>query len=123
MKRRMRSATRVCCLPALATGIALSIGGCHTPLIDTTIVNQGPVLHVLELDYPSASFGVDVLVPGGQYHYRFNVHGSGPLTLHFEDSSGKDHTASGPTLSQGQEGFLTVTVDAANHVSWNTRLK
>jgi hypothetical protein len=97
--------------------LLLPLAGCHTPLIDTSIVNHGPALQLLEFDYPNASFGIDKLPPGGVYHYRFAIQGTGPLTLHFEDSSGHSHTANGPTVHQGQEGALTVTIDG-DQVSW-----
>jgi hypothetical protein len=109
-------------LALFGVGAAFALSGCRTRLIDTTIVNQGPTLHVLEFDYPSASFGADALATGARYHYRFKIQGSGPVTLHFEDSAGKDHTAGGPTFSQGQEGSLTVTIDAQNRVSWSEKL-
>jgi hypothetical protein len=79
---------------------------------------------VVELDYPSASFGTDSLASGAQYHYRFKIQGFGPLSLSFEDNSGKNHTVQGPTLHQGQEGSLLVTIEEHNSaVSWNPQLK
>jgi hypothetical protein len=117
----MKVRLHLAALFGVSAGSALS--GCHSRLIDTTIVNQGPMLHVLEFDYPSASFGMDALAPGARYHYRFKIQGSGPVTLHFEDNAGKDHTVNGPALSQGQEGSLTVTIDAENHVSWSPEFR
>jgi hypothetical protein len=96
----------------------LLLAGCRTRLIDTSIVNQGPALQLLEFDYPSASFGVDQLAAGAVYHYRFTVQGTGPLTLHFEDSAGRSYDTTGPTVDKGQEGSLTVTINRARQVSW-----
>ena len=101
----------------------LALSGCRSHLVDTAIVNEGPRLQVLEFDYPSASFGADTLPPGGQFHYRFQIRGSGPLTLHYDDAYGKSHSAQGPTVKEGEQGSLTVTINAQNQVRWSAELK
>ncbi len=93
-------------------------GGCKSRFIEATIVNQGPAVHVLEFDYPNASFGANVLATGATFNYRFKVQGSGPLALHYEDVSGKPHTADGPKVDLGDQGSLLVTIDAGGTVSW-----
>ena len=93
-------------------------GGCKSRFIEATLVNQGPAVHVLEFDYPNASFGANVLATGATFHYRFKVQGSGPLALHYEDVSGKPHTADGPKVDLGDQGSLLVTIDAGGTVSW-----
>ena len=51
---------------------------CHSYHIDTTIENRtGADIQLLEVDYPSASFGADRIASGAVYHYRFQVNGSG----------------------------------------------
>jgi hypothetical protein len=104
-------------------GLMIALSGCRTRLVNTDIVNQGPMLQLLEFDYPSASFGADQLPSGGRYHYNFQIRGSGPLTLHYDDASGKSHTAKGPTVREGEQGSLTVTIDAQNQVRWSANLK
>ena len=69
--------------------MTLCLAGCRSRFVEVTIVNQGPTLHVMEFDYPSASFGANVLAAGGKFHYRFKVQGSGPLSLQYEDGTGK----------------------------------
>ncbi len=110
-------------LPLLCAGLMLASSGCRSHLVNTEIVNQGPTLRLLEFDYPDASFGADALSTGGQYRYSFQIRGSGPLTLHFNDASGKSHTAQGPTVKEGEQGTLTVTINAENQVSWVSKLK
>jgi len=97
--------------------------GCHSAFIQTTITNQGPTLHTLEVDYPSQSFGTQTLAAGQTFHYRFKVQGSGPIKLQFQDASGKLHASEGPTLEEGSEGSIAVTISPANEVSWSPRLK
>jgi hypothetical protein len=108
--------------PGALLYLVLPLAGCRARLIDTSIVNQGPALQLLEFDYPDASFGLDALAAGGVYHYRFAVQGAGPLTLHFEDISGHAYTANGPAVQKGQEGSLIVTIGSARQVDWKPDL-
>ena len=96
--------------------------GCRSRFVEVTIVNQGPTVHVMEFDYPSASFGANQLAPGAKYHYRFKIQGSGPLSLQYEDASGHTRTAEGPKVDLGDQGSLLVTIDARGAVTWNASL-
>jgi hypothetical protein len=100
----------------------MSVAGCHSPFVEVTIVNQGPVLHVLEFDYPSASFGANLLDSGASYHYRFKIQGSGPLSLQYQDASGQTHTSEGPKVDLGEEGTLLVNIDSRGAVTWTPTL-
>jgi hypothetical protein len=98
----------------LAATLLLFAAGCHSAFIDATISNHTPdPITLVELDYPSASFGTQTLAPGADFHYRFKVLGSGPLKFLFTDPARKDHTLPGPTLQEGDEGSLTVTLTPA----------
>jgi hypothetical protein len=79
-------------------------------------------MHVMEFDYPSASFGADALAPGAKYHYRFKVQGPGSLSLLYEDAAGKTHTAAGPKVELGDQGSLLVNVDPAGAVTWTSTM-
>ncbi len=109
-----RLAVRVLALFLLTIGVS----GCKSRFIEATIVNQGPPLHVVEFDYPSASFGANVLPAGGKYHYRFKVQGSGLLSLHWEDASGKTHSVDGPKVDLGDQGSVVATIEAGGTVAW-----
>jgi len=111
-------------LLGLAFAIALTtLAGCHSRFVEVTIDNQGPsTLHLIEVDYPSASFGVGNLAPAAQFHYRFKIQGSGPVKLEFTDDHGQTHNVDGPELNQGQEGRLTIVIDAAGKVIWGSTL-
>ena len=65
---------------------------------------------MLQVDYPSASFGVQRLAPGQVFHYRFKLLGSGPVKLTFIDAQNHEHAVTGPSLNEGQEGTLAVSV-------------
>jgi len=105
----------------LALGVPALIG-CRSRFVEVTIVNQGPALHVMEFDYPSASFGANLLATGAKYNYRFKVQGPGPLSLQYEDAAGHTHTATGPKVDLGDQGSLVVNVDPAGAVTWTPSL-
>jgi hypothetical protein len=107
----------------LAGLIALFVGGCHSAFVETTIDNQreSPV-QLVEVDYPSASFGVSSIAAHSQFHYHFKIQGSGPLKIAFTDGDGKLHNSDGPTLIQGQEGTLSIVIQPSGEVSWRSSL-
>lgn len=110
-------------LPLAALAATLAISGCHSPYISSSVTNRtGRPLDLIELDYPSASFGTQSLAPGATYQYRFKVLGSGPTTLLWTDSSHHNHKATGPSLQENDEGTLSIDVGPGPTPSWNLRL-
>jgi hypothetical protein len=107
----------------LAGVLCLTAAACRSAFIETSVENDGATpLHVIEVDYPSASFGMQTLDAHSTYHYHFKIQGSGPISISFLDSAGKPHTATGPTLTQGQQGNLKITINEAAVVSWGASL-
>lgn len=106
----------------LTIGFAVTITGCHSAFVQTTITNQGAPIRTVELDYPSQSFGTEILQTSQVFHYRFKVQGSGPVKLQFMDGLRKMHTSTGPTLAEGSEGSLSVTVTRTGDVLWSPLL-
>ncbi len=107
-------------LRQLALAMSLfPLAGCHSHYIDASLRNLSPQpITLVEVDYPSASFGTQTLDPGKEYSYRFKVLGSGALKLIYTDTANKEHTVPGPEVSEGDEGPLVITVTAAG-VSWS----
>jgi hypothetical protein len=103
--------------------VTLGVASCHSAFVESTIDNQGqsPV-RLVEVDYPSASFGVSSIDAGSKFHYRFKIQGSGPLKIEFTDASGKVHDSDGPVLNQGQEGHLTIAIQPSGDVGWQPQL-
>jgi len=101
----------------------LAATGCHSAYIEATVTNAtaAPV-SLVEVDYPSASFGRESLAAGAGYHYRFKVLGEGPTKVLWTDAAHQDHTIPGPTLHEGDEGTLTITLTPAT-AAWNLNLK
>jgi hypothetical protein len=117
--QRMHAVTFASCLALVLSGL----GGCRSAFVETTIRNDGDTpVKLIEVDYPSASFGTQALGPHSIYHYRFKVQGSGPVTLTYTGADGKSHTATGPTLDEGQHGGLTIAIDALGKVAWTESL-
>jgi hypothetical protein len=93
-------------LPAFA-----SLAACRSHHVETSVENRtGAAIQLLEVDYPSASFGSNALAPGAVSHYRIQLQGSGPLKVQFTASDGKQDQVTGPTVSEGQEGRLEIVL-------------
>jgi hypothetical protein len=110
--------------PALLLFTSLALAACHSYHIDSTIENRtGAPIQLLEVDYPSASFGVDRLDAGAVFHYRFQVVGSGQLTLSYTTADGRQVHITGPNLFERQQGQLQILLlpgakaDFAAHLS------
>ena len=90
---------------------ALTLSGCRTHLVNTVIHNDSSgSMHNVQLDYPSATFGVSEIAPGQSFHYRFSIHGSGTSRLTFTDPDGHTHVFSGFDLHEGQQGELAISL-------------
>jgi len=101
----------------------LAVTGCHSAHVQATVSNHtSQPLLLLEVDYPSASFGTQVLAPGADFHYQFKVLGTGKLHLTYTDQSHHDHKSEGPYLNERADGPIHITVDA-NGVHWQTSPK
>jgi hypothetical protein len=102
--------------------LCIGLAGCRSRFVEVTIANQGPTMHVMEFDYPSASFGANQLASGAKFHYRFKIQGAGPLSMQYEDGSGHTRTSQGPKVDLGDQGSLLVTIDPQGAVSWSPNL-
>lgn len=99
------------CLAASSLAAALLLCGCHSYHIDTTIENRtGDAIQLLEVDYPSASFGADSLAAGAVFHYRIQVRGSGPVTFSYTTSTGHQVHITGPGLFEREQGQLHIVL-------------
>jgi len=98
--------------------ITLATTGCRSPYVTTTLSNRTTQpIALLEVDYPSASFGTENLAPGADFHYRFKVIGSGNMKLLYTDSAHHDHKSDGPFLKEGAQGPLAIVI-ADTGVTW-----
>jgi hypothetical protein len=109
------------CSAALLAGLNLS--ACRSAFIQTAIVNHsgGPV-RLIEVDYPSASFGTQQILDGSTFEYRFKVQDSGPVKITYTSSDNSVRTSTGPMLSEGEHGGLTITLDGGGKVTWSPQI-
>ena len=95
----------------LATALLLVAAGCHSYHIEASVENHtGGAITLLEVDYPSASFGVDTLAPDGVVHHRIQTRDSGPIDVQYTAAHGRQVQVKGPTLYEKQEGSIQIVL-------------
>jgi hypothetical protein len=91
--------------------------------VEITVENRtGAAIHLLEVDYPSASFGADSLASGADFHYRIQIRGAGPLKVAYTAAGGLQKTISGPTLTEDQQGRLEIVLLPSGKVEFQPEL-
>jgi hypothetical protein len=105
----LQSLSRGLAISTIAGTALLIASGCHSYHIETTVENRtGGAIQLLEVDYPSASFGDNNLAAGGVFHYRIQLQGSGPLKVLYTTADERQVHIDGPTLVERQEGTLEI---------------
>lgn len=99
-------------IAAVLASMLLWVAGCHSYHIEITVENRtGGVIHLLEVDYPSASFGANSLAASQILRYRIQVRGNGPVTVQYTDSTNHQvQPISGSALAERQEGRLVIVL-------------
>jgi hypothetical protein len=109
--------------PGLGLAALLALTACHSSHIDVTVENRtGGAVRLLEVDYPSASFGSDSLAGGATLHYRIQVQGDGPLKVQYTGSDGRQAQIEGPALTERQRGTLEIALLPAGKAEFHPRL-
>ena len=97
--------------------------GCRSKLVEVRVVNSGTTeLHNVEVDDPNASFGFPSLDPGATYVYLIQLQDAGRMKVEFSDSQQQPHSGKGPYAKEGQQGTLTLTLDASGKNQWDAQL-
>jgi hypothetical protein len=95
----------------LLSAASLFAAGCHSYHIDATVENRtGSPIQLLEVDYPSASFGRDKLAAGQLFNYRIQLQGRGQLKVHYTTADRHQVDINGPTVAERQEGQLQIVL-------------
>ena len=95
-------------LGAAAAALMLAFG-CKSPHVDVTVVNRtGDEVRLLEVDYPSASFGADKLAAGATLRYRVALQGRSVLKVQYTTPGKTQRQATGPAVTEGQSGRLEI---------------
>jgi hypothetical protein len=93
---------------AAALGL-LAISGCHSAHIEATVENRtGGTITLLEVDYPSASFGADTLAVDGTFRHRIQARDNGPISVQYTAAGRHAIQIQGPTLYEGQQGSIDI---------------
>jgi hypothetical protein len=109
-------------LSVLST-FALVLSACHSYHIETTVKNNtGGAISLLEVDYPTASFGVDAVAASSEFHHRIQTRGSGPLKVQYTSANGTQIQITGPTLYEGQEGRIEIDLLANGKAEFHPAL-
>ena len=96
---------------------------CHSYHIETKVDNRtGAAIQLLEVDYPSASFGANSLAAGAVFHYRIQLRGNGPIKVQNTDGNGKQVQLDGPTLTEPQEGRLEIILLPGGNAEFHPEL-
>ena len=99
--------------------LCLSLTACRSPFVQTSIVNHtGSDAQLIEVDYPSASFGTQQIAQDSTYHYRFQIQGPGPVKITYTGTANKVYKSTGPNVEKGQEGSLVITLEPDGKVTW-----
>jgi hypothetical protein len=101
---------------AVSVVLLVALTGCKSRVIRVSVVNasQQPLSAII-VDYPSATFGVNMLAPGQTWQYTIKPVETGPLKVQYTNAQGQSRTFVGPTLSKNNEGVIQVSLqqDAA----------
>jgi hypothetical protein len=107
----------------MALFACLSLSACRSAFVQTAIVNHtGGAVRLIEVDYPSASFGTQQIAGGSTYQYRFKIQDSGPAKITYTEADNTVRTSTGPTLNEGQQGSLSITLERGGEVTWTPEL-
>jgi hypothetical protein len=86
--------------------------GCRSRVIRVSVTNISaqPVSTII-VDYPDASFGINLLAPGKTFQYVIKPTGTGAVKIQFTDFAGASHSAVGPTIHKGDEGAMQIKLE------------
>lgn len=96
---------------ALLLSCAITLSACRSYHIAVTVTNNtGAPISLLEVDYPTASFGADALASGANFHYLIQTRGSSPLKVQYTAVNGHQVQITGPTLYENQDGKIEIVL-------------
>ena len=92
-------------------GFLILFSACRSHRTEVTVENRtGGPIRLLEVDYPSASFGADSLEPGQVIRSSIQVRNYGPLMVLYTAPDRHQARITGPTLNEKQEGKLSIVL-------------
>ena len=93
--------------------LLLLLTGClRSHVIEVTVTNiSNDKVSNVTIDYPEASFGINLLAPGKSFHYKIKPTETGAIKIQFINGSGQDRTSAGPVVHKGDEGALEIKIE------------
>ena len=108
---------------AILMAAVLLIPGCHTHPFEITVENRtGTPIRLLEVDYPSASFGADKLAAGELFRDKVQLRGSGAVKVAYTAGDGRLMQSTGVELAEREEGRLEIVLLAEGKVEFHPQL-
>lgn len=88
----------------------ISFAGClNTQMIQVNVTNTSTEnLSTVEIIYPEATFGINLLGPGKSFHYKIKATATGPIKVGFFNARGVNRAALGPVLHKNDEGSIDI---------------
>jgi len=103
--------------------LLLLIAGCKSKHVEIAVQNRaGEAVQLLEVDYPSASFGKNMLAANADYPYRIQVSGSGKLRVQYTTGDGHAVSIDGPSLAEGDEGRMQIVLLPQGKAEFHTAI-
>lgn len=101
----------------MASLLLIVLSGCgHSHVIQVTVTNTSKEkISNIAIDYPEATFGINILDPGKTYQYKIKPTATGALKIEFLNSRAVDHVSAGPVVHKNDEGSIEIklTQDSA----------
>jgi hypothetical protein len=102
----------------------IGLAGCRSKYIEATLENKtGEPVSLVQVEYPSASFGTQQLLPAASFHYRFKLIGSGAVKVSWVDAMRGEHQQNGPQLLEGEQGQLSIVFTKKDHVDFSRSVR
>jgi hypothetical protein len=96
--------------------------GCRSHHVEITVENRtGAEVRLLEVDYPSASFGADSVAAGQTVRSSIQVQGSGPVKVLYMAPDRHQAQIAGPALVEKQEGRLDIVLLPGDKADFHLR--
>lgn len=103
----------------LASLLLIALGGCtHSRVIQVTVTNtSNEKVSNIAIEYPEATFGINILDPGKTFQYKIKPTATGALKIEFLNSHAVDRVSAGPVVHKNDEGSIEIKLTQDGAVS------
>ena len=90
--------------------LLIVVGGCtHSRVIQVTVTNtSNETVSNIVIDYPEATFGINILGPGKSFQYKIKPTATGALKIEFLNYHAVDRVSAGPMVHKNDEGSVEI---------------